>query len=49
MTDIGLPLGRSAAYDLAGFSRHALRTIAPPAVAAVLDRKSTRLNSSHQI
>jgi NitT/TauT family transport system permease protein len=36
MTDIGLPLGRSAAYDLAGFSRHALRTIAPPAVAAVL-------------
>jgi hypothetical protein len=36
MTDIGLPLARPAVYDLAGFGRHALRTIAPPAVAASL-------------
>lgn len=36
MTDIGLPLARPAAYDLAGFARYALRTIAPPAVAALM-------------
>ena len=36
MTDIGLPLARPAAYDLAGLARYALRTIAPPAVAAML-------------
>ena len=36
MTDIGLPLSRPAAWDLAGLGRHALRTVAPPAVAAGL-------------
>src|SRR4029450_5994235 len=36
MTDIGLPLARPAAHDLAGLGRYALRTIAPPAVVAVL-------------
>lgn len=36
MTDIGLPLPRPTAWDLAGLGRHALRTVAPPAVAAGL-------------
>ncbi len=36
MTDIGLPLSRPAAWDFAGLGRHALRTVAPPAVAAGL-------------
>ena len=35
MTDIGLPLARPAP-DLAGFGRHALRTIAPPVAAALM-------------
>jgi NitT/TauT family transport system permease protein len=36
MTDIGLPLARPATYDLAGFARYALRTIAPPVAAALM-------------
>jgi NitT/TauT family transport system permease protein len=36
MTDIGLPLARPAAYDLNGVARYALRTIAPPVVAALM-------------
>ena len=36
MTDIGLPLVRPASWDLAGLGRHALRVVAPPAVAAGL-------------
>lgn len=36
MTDIGLPLLRTARYDLPGFARSAVRMVAPPAVLALL-------------
>jgi ABC-type nitrate/sulfonate/bicarbonate transport system permease component len=36
MTDIGLPLSRQPGYDLGGLGRYVVRTVAPPAVAALL-------------